>query len=54
MYAIRSYYDLIAQVTAAATAGLGFRIGIVPDAGSLDVGVTAQAIYKGFYEAQSA
>ncbi len=46
--------NLIAQVTAAATAGLGFRIGIVPDAVSIDVGVTAQAIYKGFYEAQSA
>jgi hypothetical protein len=46
--------NLIAQVTTAATAGLGFRIGIVPDKISIDLGVTAQAVYKAYYEAQSA
>jgi hypothetical protein len=46
--------NLIAQVTTAATAGLGFRIGIVPDKISIDLGVTAQAVYKAYYKAQSA
>jgi len=46
--------NLIAQVTTAATAGLGFRIGIVPEKISIDLGLTAQAVYKAYYEAQSA
>jgi len=46
-----SSLNLIAQVTTAATAGLGFRIGIVPDKVSIDLGVTAKAVYKGYYEA---
>ncbi|MGH0052952.1 MAG: hypothetical protein ACQ5SW_06150 [Sphaerochaetaceae bacterium] len=46
--------NLIAQVTTAATVGLGFNIGIVPDKVSIDLGVTAQAIYKAYYQAQSA
>ncbi len=46
-----SSLNLIAQVTTAATAGLGFRIGIVPDKISIDLGVTAKAVYKGYYEA---
>nr|WP_321305101.1 hypothetical protein [uncultured Sphaerochaeta sp.] len=46
--------NLIAQVTTAATAGLGFRIGLVPDKISIDLGVTAQAVYKAYYKAQSA
>ncbi|MXI86418.1 hypothetical protein [Sphaerochaeta halotolerans] len=46
-----SSLNLIAQVTTAATAGLGFRIGIVPDKVSIDLGVTAKAVYRGYYEA---
>ena len=46
-----SSLNLIAQVTTAATAGLGFRIGLVPDKISIDLGVTAKAVYKGYFEA---
>ena len=46
--------NLIAQVTAAATAGLGFRIDLVPDSISIDLGVSAQAVYKAYLKAQSA
>ncbi|MGE4453603.1 MAG: hypothetical protein AB7D92_03640 [Sphaerochaeta sp.] len=43
--------NMIAQITTAATAGLGFRIGLVPEKVSIDLGVTAKAVYKGYYEA---
>lgn len=46
--------NLIAQVTTAATAGLGFRINIVPDSISIDLGITAQAVYKAYFSAISA
>ncbi|MGE4465353.1 MAG: hypothetical protein AB7D32_10335, partial [Sphaerochaeta sp.] len=46
--------NLIAQVTTAATAGLGFRIDLVPGSMSIDLGVTAQAVYKAYFSAISA
>jgi hypothetical protein len=46
--------DLIAQVTVAATAGLGFRINAIPGAVSIDLGVSGKAIYKMYLEAQNA
>ena len=46
--------NLIAQVTTAATAGLGFRLDLVPDYLSLDLGVSGKAIYKAYFAAQSA
>ncbi|MGE4584396.1 MAG: hypothetical protein AB7C91_07100 [Sphaerochaeta sp.] len=45
--------NLIAQVTTAATAGLGFRINIIPGSISIDLGVSAQAVYKAYYKAQT-
>ncbi|AEV28978.1 hypothetical protein SpiGrapes_1160 [Sphaerochaeta pleomorpha str. Grapes] len=46
--------NLIAQVTMAATAGLGFRINAIPDVMSIDLGVSGKAIYKMYLEKQSA
>jgi hypothetical protein len=46
--------NLIAQVTTAATAGLGFRIDLIPGSMSIDLGVTAQAVYKAYFSAISA
>jgi hypothetical protein len=46
--------NLIAQVTMAATAGLGFRINAVPDYVSIDLGVSAKAVYKMYLARQNA
>ncbi len=46
--------NLIAQVTMAATAGLGFRINAIPNVMSIDLGVSGKAIYKMYLEKQSA
>ncbi|WP_320128062.1 hypothetical protein [uncultured Sphaerochaeta sp.] len=46
--------NLIAQVTVAATAGLGFRIQAIPEYLSIDLGVSGKFIYKMFLQAQSA
>jgi hypothetical protein len=46
--------NLIAQVTMAATAGLGFRINAVPDYVSIDLGVSAKAVYKMYLAKQNA
>lgn len=46
--------NLVAQVTLAATAGLGFRINAIPNAMSIDLGVSGKAIYKMYLEKQSA
>lgn len=45
--------NLIAQITTAATAGFGFRINLGGSM-SIDLGVSAQAIYKAYLKAQSA
>jgi hypothetical protein len=45
--------NLIAQVTVAATAGLGFRINAIPDVVSIDLGVSGKAVYKLYLEKQS-
>jgi len=46
-----SSLNLIAQVTAAATVGLGFRLNVFPDVMSIDLGVSAKAVYKAYYKA---
>lgn len=46
--------NLIAQVTMAATAGLGFRINAIPNVMSIDLGVSGKAVYKMYLEAQTA
>jgi hypothetical protein len=46
--------NLIAQVTTAATAGFGFRIQAIPDVMSIDLGFSAQMVYKAYLEAVSA
>lgn len=46
--------NLIAQVTTAATVGLGFRINLFPDFLSVDLGASAQAVYKAYLQAQTA
>lgn len=46
--------NLIAQVTTAATVGYGFRINLVPDSISIDLGISARAVYKAYLKAQSA
>ncbi|MDD4648221.1 MAG: hypothetical protein PHP67_08365 [Sphaerochaeta sp.] len=46
--------NLIAQVTTAATAGFGFRIQAIPDVMSIDLGLSAQMVYKAYLEAVSA
>lgn len=46
--------NLIAQVTTAATVGFGLNFSLVPDAISLDIGVSGKAIYKLYLEKQSA
>ena len=48
-----SSLNLIAQVTTAATVGFGFRINLTQSM-SIDLGVSAQAIYKAYLKAQSA
>ncbi len=45
--------NLIAQITTAATAGFGFRISLAESL-SIDLGVSAQAIYKAYLKAQNA
>jgi len=45
--------NLIAQITTAATAGFGFRINLAQSM-SIDLGISAQAIYKAYLKAQSA
>lgn len=44
--------NLIAQVTTAAIVGFGFRINLAERV-SIDLGVTAQAVYKAYYKAQT-
>jgi len=46
--------NLIAQVTAAATAGFGMNIKAVPQVLDIDLGVSVQAVYKGYLKAVSA
>ena len=46
--------NLIAQVTAAATAGFGMNIRAVPRVLDIDLGVSVQAVYKGYLKAISA
>ncbi|MBI9096116.1 MAG: hypothetical protein JEY71_14710 [Sphaerochaeta sp.] len=46
--------NLIAQITTAATVGFGLNFELVPNAISLDVGVSGKAIYKLYLEKQSA
>ncbi len=46
--------NLVAQVTTAATVGYGFRINLVPDSISIDLGISARAVYKAYLKAQSA
>lgn len=46
--------NLIAQITTAATAGLGFRLDLFPDFLTVDLGVSGKAIYKAYFSAQSA
>jgi hypothetical protein len=46
--------NLIAQVTAAATAGFGMTIRAVPRILDIDLGVSVQAVYKGYLKAISA
>lgn len=48
-----SSLNLIAQVTTAATAGFGFKINLGENM-SIDLGISAQAIYKAYLKAQSA
>lgn len=48
-----SSLNLIAQVTTAATAGFGFRINLAQSM-SIDLGVSAKAVYKAYLKAQSA
>lgn len=48
-----SSLNLIAQVTTAATAGFGFKINLGGNM-SIDLGISAQAIYKAYLKAQSA
>ncbi len=45
--------NLIAQITTAATAGFGFKINLGENM-SIDLGISAQAIYKAYLKAQSA
>ncbi|MEA5029763.1 MAG: hypothetical protein VB056_12855 [Sphaerochaeta associata] len=45
--------NLVAQITTAATAGFGFRINLSQSM-SIDLGVSAQAVYKAYLKAQSA
>ena len=45
--------NLVAQITTAATAGFGFRINLAQSM-SIDLGVSAQAVYKAYLKAQSA
>jgi len=45
--------NLIAQITTAATAGFGFKINLGGNM-SIDLGISAQAIYKAYLKAQSA
>ena len=45
--------NLVAQITTAATAGFGFRINLAQNM-SIDLGVSAQAVYKAYLKAQSA
>lgn len=45
--------NLIAQITTAATLGFGFRIDLA-ESMSIDLGISAQAIYKAYLQAQSA
>jgi len=46
--------NLIAQITTAATVGFGLNFQLVPDAISLDIGVSGKAVYKLYLEKQSA
>ncbi|HAF85621.1 MAG TPA: hypothetical protein DCG32_04490 [Sphaerochaeta sp.] len=46
--------NLIAQITTAATVGFGLNFSLVPDAISLDIGVSGKAVYKLYLEKQSA
>ncbi len=46
--------NLIAQVTTAATVGFGLKFDLVPNAISLDVGVSGKAVYKLYLEKQTA
>ncbi len=46
--------NLIAQVTTAATVGFGLNFELVPNAISLDVGVSGKAVYKLYLEKQTA
>ncbi|ADY12696.1 hypothetical protein [Sphaerochaeta globosa] len=48
-----SSLNLIAQVTTAATVGYGFRINLA-ETMSIDLGVSAKAVYKAYLKAQSA
>ncbi|MDD3058049.1 MAG: hypothetical protein PHO72_07000 [Sphaerochaeta sp.] len=45
--------NLVAQITTAATAGFGFRINLAQNM-SIDLGVSAQAVYKAYLKAQTA
>ncbi|MEA5108054.1 MAG: hypothetical protein VB010_11980 [Sphaerochaeta associata] len=45
--------NLVAQITTAATAGFGFRINLAQSM-SIDLGVSAKAVYKAYLKAQSA
>ena len=45
--------NLVAQITTAATASFGFRINLAQNM-SIDLGVSAQAVYKAYLKAQSA
>jgi hypothetical protein len=46
--------NMIAQITTAATVGFGLNFSLVPDAISLDIGVSGKAVYKLYLEKQNA